>query len=404
MSDLEAMHPLLLQGSEQIGALRIIRRLATGGYGAIFLAESETRGTVALKFALQGPSRDDEARVDARTRKEAKLLMHLAHPNVVELLGYRRWPDARRGYLCLIMDYVEGPTLSEWALGPQATPRRAVEVFASLALTLDAVHREGVMHRDLKGSNIIVRASDGQPVLVDFGSGDHACTPTLTEDRLPPGTPSYRSPEALRFWLGPRAPGSRYRFERTDDLYSLGLVFHELLTGAFPYPAHLPPSALLASIESAVLASPSSLNPRVPPALDGIVLKLLSRYAVDRYATGGELYAALSEALEHADATWDAPLFPPRPPHEAVTEEAEELFDGDEDARALRRWMRRPEWPGVDSDSAPARTPPTEPGPPHPSDAAAAWRAWVRKHLHALRSALRPWRRKGPGTPPSHDD
>ncbi|WP_342377534.1 serine/threonine protein kinase [Myxococcus stipitatus] len=394
MNDLDAMHPLLLQPSEELGALRIIRRLATGGYGTIFLAETETRGTVALKFALEGPSENDDGRVDARTRREAGLLLHLAHPNVVGLLGYRRWPDAHHGYLYLIMDYVEGPTLSQWSITPQATPRRATEVFASLALTLDAIHRAGVVHRDLKGSNIIVRASDGQPVLVDFGSGDHACAPALTEDRLPPGTPSYRSPEALRFWLGTRTQGSRYHFVPTDDLYSLGLAFHEVLTGTLPYPTHLPPSALLASIEAAQLRPPSALNPHVPSALDAIVLRLLSRFAAGRHASGAELCEALTAALRQADERWDVPLFPPRPPHEAVTEEDESLFDGDEDGREMRQWMRWPDQPGsvVEQDAGPAVMPSPQPAPV-PSHTLTAWMSWLRRRLDVLRAALQGWKK-----------
>jgi serine/threonine protein kinase len=386
------VHPLMLRSSEEIGAFRIIRRLATGGYGAIFLAESETRRPVALKFALQGPSQEDEARVDARTKKEANVLMRLEHPNVVGLLGYRRWPDAHDGYLVLILDYVEGPTLSEWALRSSPTARRVTEVFSQVALTLDAIHRDGVLHRDIKGSNIIIRASDGQPVLVDFGSGDHACSAAITENSLPPGTPSYRSPEALRFWMGPRESGSRYRFEPTDDLYSLGLVLYEVLTGGFPYPANLPPTALLASIETSEPEAPSVANPRVPPALDSIALRLLHKSAEGRYLTGAELYGALSAALETADASWDEPLFPPRPLQDAVTEEAEELFDGDEDARELRRWMRALERRGGDwdTDTLPPprrRTPRTEPGDVggvKPS----LWQVWLRKRLSTLRRGL----------------
>ncbi|MBZ4419220.1 serine/threonine-protein kinase [Myxococcus sp. RHSTA-1-4] len=397
MTSTQDVHPLLLRRSEEVGAFRIVRRLATGGYGAIFLAESETRGPVALKFALQGPSRENEAHVDERTWKEAAVLMRLEHPNVVEMLGYRRWPDARDGYMVLILGYVEGPTLSEWALRSHPTPRRVAQVFAQVALTLDAIHREGVLHRDIKGSNIIIRASDGQPVLVDFGSGDHACTPVLTEDSLPPGTPSYRSPEALRFWTGPRVSGSRYAFQPTDDLYSLGLVLYEVLTGAFPYPAQLPPSALLASIESSQLRPPSGLNPRVPAVLDPICLRLLHKHAEGRYPSGAELYGALSAAMETADVSWDEPLFPPRAPPDAVTEEAEELFDGDEDARELRRWMRAPERPGSpwDTDSGvPGRllTPPTEPGPRFPMEPGAArpslWEVWLRRRLRSLRRGL----------------
>lgn len=387
MTTPEGLHPLLLRGSEEVGAFRIVRRLATGGYGALFLAESETRGPVALKFALQGPSGDDEAHVDERTWKEAAVLMRLEHPNVVEMLGYRRWPDARRGYMVLILGYVEGPTLSEWALRRHPTPRSVARVFSQVALTLDSIHREGVRHRDIKGTNIIIRAADEQPVLVDFGSGDHACTPVLTEDRLPPGTPSHRSPEALRFWMQVRAPGSRYHFQPTDDLYSLGLVLHEVLTGGLPYPAQLPPSALLASIESSELRPPSALNPRIPAALDSICLRLLHKHAQGRYPSGAELSGALSAALERADASWDEPLFPPRSPQDAVTEEAEEFFDGDEDAQELRRWARAPERRGGAPDqdtSTPGRrrTPTTEPA------RLPRWKAWLRR-LAALRSRRR---------------
>ena len=400
MTSPQGMHPLLLRASEEVGAFRIVRRLATGGYGAIYLAESETHRPVALKFALQGPSATDAARVDDRTWKEANVLMLLEHPNVVEMLGYRRWPDAHDGHMVLILGYVEGPTLSEWALRHQPTPRRVVEVFSQVALTLDAIHREGVLHRDIKGSNIIIRDSDGQPVLVDFGSGDHACTPPLTEDTLPPGTPSHRSPEALRFWTGPRVSGSRYRFVPTDDLYSLGLVLYEVLTGAFPYEAHLPPTALLASIEASQPQPPSALNPRAPAVLDPICLRLLHKRAEGRYPTGAELFGALSAALETADASWDEPLFLPRAPQDAVTEEADEFFDGDEDARELRRWARAPERPGraFDTDSTPpgrrrTRTPTTEPGPGALARVGAGrpspWRVWLRtlrRGLAALRS------------------
>ncbi len=386
MRSTEDVHPLLLKSSEEVGAFRIIRRVATGGYGAIFLAESESRRPVALKFALQGPSPEDDARVDARTGKEAGVLMHLEHPNVVELLGYRRWPDAHDGYLVLILGFVDGPTLSQWALRSHPTPRRVVEVFSQVALTLDAIHREGVRHRDIKGSNILIRASDGQPVLVDFGSGDHVCSKVLTENSLPPGTPSHRSPEALRFWMGPRVSGSRYQFQPTDDLYSLGLVLYEVLTGGFPYPARLPPSALLASIEASELRPPSALNPRVPAALDPITLRLLHKYAEGRYASGAELHGALSAALTTADASWDEPLFPPRPFQDAITEEADELFDGDEDARDLRRWMRAPERRGWDTDSS--RTPSTAPGPDSGDARTSSWPTWLGRRLRSLRRRL----------------
>lgn len=392
MTQVQEVHPLLLRPSEEVGTFRIVRRLATGGYGAIFLAECEARRPVALKFALQGRTPEDPDHIDARALKEANVLMQLTHPNVVELLGFRRWPDARDGYLCLIMGYVEGPTLSDWARRSHPSPRRVTELFAEVALTLDAIHRDGVLHRDIKGSNILVRASDGKPVLTDFGSGDHDCAPVITDGSLPPGTPSYRSPEALRYWAQERDRGGRYQFAPTDDLYSLGLVFYEVLTGTFPYPAHLPPGGLLASIESSTPKAPSTVNPRVPPALDPIVLRLLHPHASGRYPSGAELYGALSAAVERGDASWDEPLFPPRALQDAVTEEAEEHFDGDEEAREVRRWMREAEArAGWDSESGPPpRTPPTEPAPR--AGGRAALLRLVRRALAALRSGW--WQRE----------
>ncbi|MBU8897336.1 serine/threonine protein kinase [Corallococcus sp. M34] len=399
----DALHPLLLQPSEVVGSYRLVRRIATGGYGTVFLAEADGH-PVALKFALQGPEdAADSARVDARTMKEVSVLSRVTHPNVVALRGYNRWPHPRTGYLFLVMDYVDGPTLSEWARTPLLTSRQVAMLFADLALTLDAIHREGVRHRDIKGSNIIVRASDGRPVLVDFGSGDHASAPVLTDGRLPPGTPSYRSPESLQYWMEHREHGPRYTFRPTDDLYSLGLVLFEVLTGTFPYPATLPPTALLGSILSARAPLPHRINPQVPRALSGVCRRLLERSPSSRYQTGAELYAALNAALEQGSASWEQPLFVPPPPEDAVTEEDEAMFDGNEEARELRRWVRSLERPmrgGESKQGASSRKVALMPVmliPPSALAPARSERSWVRDWGRRLLAWARRWRMRREG-------
>ncbi|NOK33291.1 serine/threonine protein kinase [Corallococcus exercitus] len=395
--NLEGGHPLLLQPQEVVGSFRLLKRLATGGYGTVFLAE--TGGFhVALKFALQGPQDSEEgSQVDARTLKEVSVLHRMTHPNVVALRGYHRWPHPRTGYLFLVMDYVEGPTLSDWAVGAKPSARQVARLFAELALTLDFIHRAGVRHRDIKGSNIIVRASDERPVLVDFGSSDHACAPAITDGRPPPGTPSYRSPELLRYWLNNPKGMARYIYQPTDDLYSLGLTLFQVLTGDFPYPPDLPAAALLGGIQTIKGRSARSLNPRVPRALNDICERLLRQDASQRYQMGADLYTDLSAALERAPDSWDRPLFNAPPPHEAVTEESDKYFDGNEEARELRRWARSYERrvPGAPPHSS-APTPPV-PAPPGPSAGLAAplpppmpwWlarrRAWRRRWEQWLR-------------------
>ncbi|RKH48907.1 serine/threonine protein kinase [Corallococcus sp. AB049A] len=395
---LEGGHPLLLQPQEVVGSFRLLKRLATGGYGTVFLAE--TGGFhVALKFALQGPQDSEEgSQVDARTLKEVSVLHRMTHPNVVALRGYHRWPHPRTGYLFLVMDYVEGPTLSDWAVEAKPTARQVARLFAELALTLDFIHRAGVRHRDIKGSNIIVRASDERPVLVDFGSSDHACAPAITDGRPPPGTPSYRSPELLRYWLNNPKGMSRYVYQPTDDLYSLGLTLFQVLTGDFPYPPDLPAAALLGGIQSIKGRSARSINPRVPRALNDICERLLRQEVRERYQMGADLYADLSAALERAPDSWDQPLFNAPPPHEAVTEESDAYFDGNEEARELRRWARAYERriPGAAPHSS-ASTPPVPP-PPGPSLGLAAplpppmpW--WVARRL-AWRRLWARWRQR----------
>src|SRR5690242_5816731 len=141
------------------------------------------------------------------------------HPNVVRFHGCGRWPDPLEGHTYHVMDRVPGLPLDTWAETLNPSFLAFAEVGAKLAGALGELHGRGVFHRDVKPDNILIRETDGAPVLVDFGVGDYMGAAPLTSTPLPPGTPHLRSPEAMRFWLerGPRS-GESYEAGSADDL------------------------------------------------------------------------------------------------------------------------------------------------------------------------------------------
>ncbi|WP_147094749.1 serine/threonine protein kinase [Myxococcus fulvus] len=338
-------HPLALRPGMKVGPWRVRARLGQGAFGAVFQVEQGGR-LHALKFALRGPGSEDLDRTDARAVRELACLLHAVHPHVVRVWAHGRWPDVRTGYHYVVLDYVEGATLATWVKREAPSARRVARLFSQLAWTLGELHSRHVFHRDLKPSNILVRASDESPVLVDFGSANHAESQPLTEGPLPPGTPQYRSPEALRFHREHHAQrAARYAFRATDDLYALGVSLHEMLTGAPAFSLTLPREVLSEHIETRMPAPASSLNERVPTELDAITQRLLRKKPEERFQEGGSLHAALEAALRSATPEWDRPLFPrtPSPPDSEVNRRKVSPGDASESpwpVRLARRHLR----------------------------------------------------------------
>ncbi|HSP79137.1 MAG TPA: serine/threonine-protein kinase, partial [Myxococcaceae bacterium] len=303
-----SLNPLLpheLPVGTEVGHWRVLGKLGVGGYGAVYLVEdvlvaqaAGSPGLFALKLALR---EGEEAR---RLEREAELLTRVRHPNVVERMESGRWPEEPGGLPFLVMRYVKGPRLYTWAQESNRRVAEGVALFRTLARALQALHEAGVVHRDVKGENVLVRQEDGQPMLVDLGAGDHGGAEKLTSGRLPPGTQPYRGPEALRFLrdnLG--QPGARYDYGPPDEVYALGVTLYRVLVDAYPYEAEGDAQTVPARLEGKVPVHPSTLNPCVPVALGDVVLRMLAPRREERLASMREVDEALG-AVEVDREAW----------------------------------------------------------------------------------------------------
>nr|WP_128800279.1 serine/threonine-protein kinase [Corallococcus coralloides] len=357
--------PAVLTPGAQVLGYTVERQLGQGGFGTVYLARCESQ-RFALKL-LHLP------RVGERAEREVSILTRLRHPNVVGILGHGYWPVARPQFAVIVMEYVDGRRLDEWADAENPTARQAARVLLGVARALAAAHAEGVVHRDVKEANVMVRASDGLAKLVDFGIGDYAGARDLTADILPPGTVDYRAPEAWRFLRAHRgAPDARYTAGPADDLWALGLVGYRLLTARFPFDGED-----AASFTEAILSSaptpPHEENARVPRALGDVCLRLLEKTPEARTPSARRLCESLEEALRGADATWDVPLCDAHAVDSATTEgEGLDSFEQwrNEPRHRPRRGPRLPlkVAPVGDADAATVRVAPVKRG---------AFRTWM---------------------------
>ncbi|WP_309896778.1 serine/threonine-protein kinase [Archangium sp.] len=282
---------------DRVAGFTVEGRLANGSFGTVYRANRDGR-PFAIKLVPMGSRADRE--VDALRRAQL--------PNVVGFSGYGMWPDEKPRFLVLALELVEGRTLDVWGREENPCALKLVhEVMVPLACTLADVHAASVVHRDVKEANILIRDADGEPVLVDFGAAGYVGAPRLTAV-LPPGTPEYRSPEALRFAREDEGPGP-YPAGPGDDLWALGVTLYFILTRELPFGDRRRPG-LNRAIRYEVPPAPRELNPRVPPALSQLCMRMLEKAPEARYADAEALAEALEEAAAPADEPWRVPLFP----------------------------------------------------------------------------------------------
>lgn len=267
----------------RFGDYSLLEELGRGGMGIVYRAIQESLGrTVAVKMLLR---RDLASQADlARFRSEAEAAARLDHPGIVSIFEV----GEHDGLPFYSMRFIEGTTLSRRLAEGSIAPREGAVLLAKVADAIQAAHDRGVLHRDLKPSNILIDAA-GEPHVSDFGlakrlEADHSVTHTGAIL----GTPCYMSPE--------QAAGSRGEIGPSSDVWSLGAILYQMLTGRPPFQASSPMDTLLAVLESDPPV-PRSIDRQVDRDLEMIALKSLQKPQELRYASAGALAADLRAFL-----------------------------------------------------------------------------------------------------------
>jgi tetratricopeptide (TPR) repeat protein/tRNA A-37 threonylcarbamoyl transferase component Bud32 len=277
-----ALASTLAQAAEskrQIGRFELRAHLGTGAFGSVHKAhDPKLDRFVAIKIPRLTNIEGTESL--ARFFREAQSNAQLRHPAIVPVYEV----DQQDGTPYLVSEFVEGMTMADWLTGRRPAPREAANLIAMLAHALHYAHKQGVIHRDVKPSNIMM-ATDGTPKIMDFGLAKReAGQTTVTEDGQVLGTPAYMSPEQAR--------GEGHQVDGRSDVYSLGVILYQMLTGELPFRGNT--RMLLHQVLTEEPRAPRSLNHHIPRDLETICLHAMAKDPKRRYATAG----ALAEDLE----------------------------------------------------------------------------------------------------------
>jgi DNA-binding CsgD family transcriptional regulator len=260
------------------GRYRLVAYLGEGSVGVVYRAHDETLDRdVAVKFLSRDRIPGQEA--SARFLREARTVARLSHPNIVTLYDVGREGD----WHYLILEYIPGQDLHALMVdrGGALSVREAVHAIRGVLEALAYAHARGIVHRDVKPENVM-RTSDGRILVTDFGLALARGDVRLTQQGLVVGTVLYLAPEVV----------SGQPVDCRADLYAVGAVLYELLTGRPPFDGD-DPLAVLAQILHAPVTPPRALNPAVPHEIQRVILNLLSRHSADRLASAAEVLDAL---------------------------------------------------------------------------------------------------------------
>ena len=260
-------------GAVLAGRYQIVELLGEGGMGAVYRArDRELDREVALKVIRPELARN--AQILSRFKQELIVARQVTHRNVIRIFDL----GSDRGTRFITMEYIEGEDLSSVLARRGKLPaQEAAGIIRQVCLGLEAAHAEGVVHRDLKPQNIMLDRQ-GKVSVMDFGIARSLDASNITRTGVLLGTPTYMSPE--------QAQG--HRVDARSDLYALGVIFYELVTGKPPFAADHPMATLLKRIREKPVP-PISVEPSLPPAVNGIILKMLAVDATDRYQRADEI-------------------------------------------------------------------------------------------------------------------
>jgi len=320
-----------------LGRYEVAALIGRGGMATVYKARHPgLNRTVAIKV-LHRHLAVDSAFV-GRFRREARAVAALRHPNIVRVYDF----DSQDDIYFIVMEFIDGPTLASFLKrlfkqGRHLSPQEILRLFSPMCSAIHYAHEQGMVHRDIKPSNIILTRQH-EPILTDYGIARIAGATAYTMPGVVIGSAHYMSPEQAE-----GLPG-----DNRSDIYSLGIVLFEALTGSVPFQGETPASVLMKQVSSAPPPA-LSLNPDLPPAIEAVLNKALAKDPNDRYQQGSDLALALQEVFGQAAA-------------EPVATTAAEEAPVDEATLQVTRQITPP--PPSVTPPPPAVTPPPPTAPP----------------------------------------
>ena len=266
---------------KQFGAYQIVAPLGEGGMAAVYKAyQPSMERFVALKVLPRHMSNSEE--FVARFRREAKLLAQLQHPHILPVFDY----GEAEGYPYIVMPFVQSGTLSEFMQQRKLSLPEIRRIITQIGDALNYAHTRGMIHRDVKPSNVLIDEG-GNCLLTDFGLARMAEASTkITSSSTVLGTPAYMSPEQ----------GTGSNLDQRSDIYSLGIILYEMVTGRVPFTAETPVAVVFKHIQDP-LPSARKINPDLPESVELVLLKALEKNPADRYQTAEEFVHAMQTAI-----------------------------------------------------------------------------------------------------------
>jgi len=266
---------------KQLGRYQIVAPLGEGGMAVVYKAyQPSMERYIAIKILPRHYAADPN--FVGRFEQEAKVIASLQHPNILPVHDY----GEADGYTYIVMRYIEGGTLADLLQGQPFSLPKICHIISQIGDALDYAHSRGVVHRDVKPSNVLIDER-GNCLLTDFGMAKIIeATVQFTVSGSFVGTPTYASPEQC---LG-------HDLDGRSDIYSLGAVLYEMATGHPPFEAEMPMEVVVKHIRDP-LPPPRTINPTLPEAVERVILKALAKKPEDRYQTAGEMVRALAAVL-----------------------------------------------------------------------------------------------------------